>query len=416
MKKTNGNLSENRTSRHHSIPELEIIDLDVDGASIPESDSEENTEFWDEYEDFSEEYEEFSEEYEELPEEYEELSEEEEYEEFDEEDGEPVKKGFRINAHIILLSVMAVVFILVIYNVKNWGNYISQEEIFSDGLGTYEDTMDDFIPLLDEGGNLVKADYSDGFTIVTFGNAPFADDRGSENNLANLIAKRADATVYNCAVSGSYLAAENYNYDAKNSPMDIYTFYWLSVLATTGVEINSNFESAADSLGDDIPPESSEVLEILNTLDFNTVDAIVVMYDATDYLMGHTMDRMAYTVEDSKDPTCFTGNLVAGIELFQQNYPHIRIIVMSPTYAFAIDENGEYISSDVQRYGQDVLSTYCILQSAVCNAMGVTFVDNIYGTITEDNAGEYLTDNLHLNQKGRELVASRCMQALFYFD
>ena len=84
-------------------------------------------------------------------------------------------------------------------------------------------------------------------------------------------------------------------------------------------------------------------------------------------------------------------------------------------YAAAVDENGEYISSDIQRYGWDVLSTYVIRQCYSCNTRGVTFVDNLYGTITEDNAEQYLTDNLHLNTEGRRLVAERFLYALTYY-
>lgn len=332
----------------------------------------------------------------------------EESEPEDEEESE--KTGFRINMHIVLLTTILVVFSLIIYRVMTWGNFISQEDIFSDGPGNYNDNMDSIFPLLDADGNMVPLDYSDGLTIVAFGNAPFADDRGSENNLANLIAERTNATVYNCSISGSYLAAESIAFNAEISPMDAYCFYWLTILIQ-GYDINNYYERAALALGEETPPEAADVLETLHSIDFNTVDAIIVMYDATDYLMGHPMSNDEY----DKDILCFTGNLAAGIDVFQQTYPHIRIIVMSPPYAFAIDEKGEYISSDVQRYGHDVLSTYSILESRICYSMNVSFVDNLYGSITEDNASEYLSDNLHLNLSGRRLIAERAAEALLYF-
>lgn len=323
---------------------------------------------------------------------------------------EPEKTGFHISMHIILLSTVLIVSLLIAYRIINWGNFISQEEIFSDGDGTYENALDSIVPLLDENGNMIPFDYSDGLTIVAFGNAPFADDRDSKDNLANLIAERTDATVYNCSISGSYLAAESYTFDEQNSPMDIYSFYWLSAF-TLGYD-DSYYERAAATLGEDTPPEAAEVLETLQSIDFNAVDAIVVMYDATDYLMGHP----SYNIANLKDPLYFTGNLAAGIELFQNAYPHIRIIVLSPSYAFAIDENGSYISSDVQRYGHEVLSIYSVLEGDTCILMNVTYVDNLYGSITEDNASEYLSDNLHLNAAGRRLIADRAADALLYFE
>ena len=147
-------------------------------------------------------------------------------------------------------------------------------------------------------------------------------------------------------------------------------------------------------------------------IDFDKVDIITIMYDATDYLLGHNM----YNFDNPTDITQFAGNLEASIELLQTTYPHIRIIVMSPTYAFAVDENGKYVSSDIQRYGQDVLSVYSIMEWNACASRSVTFVDHLYGTITEDNAKHYLTDNLHLNKAGRKKVTERFLYALRYFD
>ena len=183
-------------------------------------------------------------------------------------------------------------------------------------------------------------------------------------------------------------------------------------MAEVGKANEGYYEKAAKSLGDEVPPEADEVFNTLTTLDFNTVDVCVIMYDASDYLIGRNM----YSDENSTDITCFTGNMEAGIELFQQYYPNMRIIVLSPTYAFA-DVDGEYISSDIYRIGkQDVLSTYVIKQFGSCSNRCVTFVDNLYGTINEDNAKQYLKDNLHLNVDGRKLVADRFIYALTLYD
>jgi len=81
-----------------------------------------------------------------------------------------------------------------------------------------------------------------------------------------------------------------------------------------------------------------------------------------------------------------------------------------------VDENGEYISSDQIRYAEDVFSTYVIKQYAACAENQVTFIDNLYGTITEDNAKDYLIDNIHLNVEGRKKIAERFIYALNYYD
>lgn len=253
---------------------------------------------------------------------------------------------------------------------------------------------------------------NDASNIVVFGNAPFADDRGSSDNLASLIAKETGATVYNCSISGSYLAAQHTNFDSTLAPMDAYCLYWLVNLAA-GVPLDGYYNDAAEALGDKTPPEAEEVVNTLKTLDFNTIDTVAIMYDATDYLMGNAM----YNDDNPTDPTQFTGNLEASLEVLQRLYPQIRIIVMSPTYAYAIDEDGNYVSSDIYIYnGRDVLSTYVIKECYSSNLHSVSFMDNLYGSITEDNAKEYLTDNLHLNVKGRKLIAKRFEYFLNYYS
>ncbi len=314
-----------------------------------------------------------------------------------------------INSHTILLLVFLLTVGVIVYRFLNWGVRINPNDIEVEQQKP--ETMDLFLPLLDENYNEVQLEDTDGTTIVCFGNAPFADDRDSKNNLANLIADKTGATVYNFSISGSYLAAENYTLDTSLEPMDAYNFYWLTQLAVKG-PISTRYLHAAKVLGEDTPPEATEVCDAIWNLDFSQVDVITIMYDATDYLEGNKM----YSDSNPTDIEQFTGNLEAGIELLQDTYPWIRIIVMSPTYAYAVDKEGNYVSSDQYTYGRDVLSTYAIKQQESCSNRGVSFVDHIYGTIHEDNASDYLIDNLHLNQAGRELVADRFIEALYYYN
>lgn len=335
----------------------------------------------------------------------EEFYEENEY--YEDEESLPPKKGIRsfLNVHVALIAVFLIFIVCLVVKFSTWGERINQSDIVKDDPGEYLDVLDEFLPLTDENGKAIPTGAAK--TIVAFGNAPFADDRDSSDNLANLIADASGATVYNCSVSGSYLAAQEAAFSSSDAPMDAYCFYWLVVLATMG-DNSYYYEEAANVLGDALPPEAQQVYDTLTTLDFNTVDVVTVMYDATDYLLGHEM----YDDNNSTNIQQFTGDLEAGIELLQSIYPNIRIIVMSPTYAYAVDENGNYVSSDIYTYGQDVLSTYSIKEYASCSSRSVSFIDNLYGTITEDNAKNYLVDNLHLNVAGRKLVCNRFMDAL----
>ena len=387
------------TSPVNGMPDIEIVDLenetmqDTDsGKSTHKSNKKQTSDVSpkaDEYDDFSEEYEE---------------------EDYPEEDEAPAPAGIRrfLNVHVFFALVMIIVIGLVAYRFTHWGQRVSQSDIFKDGQGSYDDSWDSILPLTDENGQMVITDASN---IVLFGNAPFADDRDSSDSLANLIAKETGANVYNCSISGSYLAAQELNFDPTVAAMDAYCLYWLVSLAT-GAPIDNYYVQAAERLGDKTPADAEEVINTLKTLDFNTIDTVAIMYDATDYLLGNPM----YNDDNPTDPTQFTGNLEASLDVLQSLYPQIRIIVMSPTYAYAVDENGDYVSSDMYIYNnRDVLSTYVIKECYSANLHSVSFMDNLYGSITEDNAKEYLTDNLHLNVKGRKLIAKRFEYFLNYY-
>ncbi len=319
----------------------------------------------------------------------------------------------RINIHIVLL-VVAVVFVgCIVYKIANFGVRVDLDEIFSDGPGEYSDTYDTILPLIDKSNNPVYKDFGEGSTILALGNAPFADDRSSEDNLANLIRKETGATVYNCSISGSYMVAERAERDVEQSPQDLFNPYWLCNIAADNQPVCDDYLKALELLGDDAPPEARQVYDTLRDIRLEDLDVLVVMYDASDYLAGHAM----FNPEDATDITTFTGATEAVIEYMQFYYSNVRIIIMSPTYAFALEENGDYISSDMKRYGgQDVLSTYAILQYASCVSRSVTFIDNIYNTINEDNAEKYLSDHIHLNPKGRQKVAERFAYALSYYN
>lgn len=321
-----------------------------------------------------------------------------------------------INIHTVCIAIIFLILGGIYFSLKNWGTWINPDDI-AKLEGKYEDTLDQILPVIynnEEDENSPNPADDGILQIACFGNAPFADDRDVKEGLANLIAVDANAVVYNYSISGSYLAALSPGFDANVHPEDAYNFYWLTILGIFK-DADSFIPAANEALGSKAPKEAMEVYEHLKEVDFSKIDVVVIMYDASDYLNGNPMYNDADN-DEQQDITTFTGNLTAGIKLIQQNYPHIRIIVMSPTYAYGLDKQGNKVSSDIQKYGWDVLSTYVIKESDAASNCQVSFVDNLYGTITEDDAPSYLTDHLHLNQDGRKKVAERFLYALNYYD
>lgn len=325
----------------------------------------------------------------------------------------PAKKkwwNYLLNFHVLFAVIAIFIIVTLILFFKKWGvqvdeDYINQNGIYSDG----RDTFDVFAPHLDENGGLL-ANQSP-HTVLFFGNGPLAQDRDSEDNVVNLVAKKIGATVYNCSFAGSFLTAQSKTLRYSLSGQDVYNFYWLTLyLALDDLDY---FDWLEETPTAEIKPETKEVRHILETVDMSTVDTICIMYDASDYLAG-----CKYYNEDNRtDIRSFTGNLQAGIEILQQYFPHARIIVLSPTYAYGVEEDGSYVSSDVKVYpGGETLSTYVLKECEIVGEDGLTFIDNLYGTVNEDEAEEYLVDNIQLNQAGREKLARRICSAITHYD
>lgn len=81
-----------------------------------------------------------------------------------------------------------------------------------------------------------------------------------------------------------------------------------------------------------------------------------------------------------------------------------------------MEEDGSYISSDIHKSNGYSLSTYAGNLERIAYLHSVSYLDNIYGTVNENNAGDYLEDHLHLNTAGRQKLAERFVYALEYFD
>lgn len=317
----------------------------------------------------------------------------------------------KINWHVVLVIILLISVVVIVVRIKNWGVRLSIDELIPDSEITDEvpiEILDNILPNLDSEGSAAAADGET--NILLLGNGPFADDYGTIDNVGNIIAEMTGANVYNCAVPGSYLAATNYTFSAAMDAMDAYNFYWLTTFVAK--DNSQPCEQAIADSPEQLPPEAWDVYETMMNIDFSMLDVIGVMYDASDYLDGRTL----YNPEKPIDIQTYYGNMVAGIEAIQERYPHIRIIIMSPTYAYAVNSAGEYVDSDIYVYNEYPLSTYSQMLEQAAAYKGVTYVDNFYGTVNVTNCQDYLMDNVHLNKDGKQKIAERFVYALQYYD
>lgn len=299
--------------------------------------------------------------------------------------------------HIAFIALIVIIAGTAAFRLYRWNKGTNKEEDIEqvDPSEFDVETMDMILPME---SSLLEGHEDDGeLTILCLGNNPFSDERG-ESGLASKIAEKTGATVYDCSFPDSSAACKYAEYNPQYT-RDHFNFYYVVEFLRT-----QQF-TAIESIAKDEPdPKYLEAVEVMKSVDMNKVDVMVIMYDSTDYEIGTPTDNP----DNPYDVTAWTGGLRVTLERIKEAFPYIRIFVMSPTYAQYMDENGEVHSGTTYDLGNGAIPHYVLKEiDAVAGAGGVSFIDNYYGTINEDNYEEYMTEQSHYNEKGRDALAER---------
>lgn len=306
------------------------------------------------------------------------------------------KSGFHINLHLILIAAILLIALISVYRLYKWnqGTPLDMDTENID-LSQFDiEALDMIIPM---DSSLLEGREDDGVTtILCLGNNPFTDDR-SETGLAAQIASKTDSVVYDCAFPDSSAACRYPVYNPEYTK-DHFNFYYV-----TECFRNNEFTAISSIAGDEPDPRYSETVEVMKTVDMDKVDIIVIMYDSTDYNMGTPSDNP----DNPVDVTAFTGGLRTTINNIKETWPYIRVLVMSPSYAQYMDEDGNLHNGTITDLGNGTLNHYLVKEADAVMDCGVSFIDNYFGTINEDNYEEYMSDHMHYNNAGREKLAER---------
>lgn len=153
-----------------------------------------------------------------------------------------------------------------------------------------------------------------------------------------------------------------------------------------------------------------ESVEGLNRLSEEQVRVLIIEHGVNDYLSGCPVDNK----EDPYDTYTYGGALRTCLKLLQENYPKLRIVLVTPTYCWLLAEEKTCEQKD---YGQGILEEYVNTELAIAEKFGVEVVDNYHDSgigknKTFEEWQEYTQDGIHLNEAGRALVAEKIVEAI----
>ena len=313
----------------------------------------------------------------------------------------------KFNWHYIFLVVIVLLLGLVIFKIYQW-NKGTASDYDPNHVDTSFDSevLDVVFPIMPDA---LAAQKDDGVqTILCLGNDTFADDRDSKDSLTSMIAeKAADKDLNVSVINGSFAGTTISNEDqfiTDETLADMFNLYWVvTALCEQDFTYQRNALTKVD--GD---KNYGDTLDELEALDMSAVDTLVLFYDGSDYQADRHVTDPSYEMNTST----YVGALSSSLKMFQETYPQVRIIVLSPTYMQFVDENGELQNGDTYNNGNGAMPNYLLNLIDVTQEYSVTVIDNYYGSISEDNYKKYLDDAIHLNKKGREIIADRLVAIL----
>ena len=318
-------------------------------------------------------------------------------------DDEDERGGFNLPwwVHAIIIGIIVLIIAGSVWALYRWntGTKITFDK--TEDMSIYEvERLDNVFYLTAED---LEGHEDDGVnTILCLGNDAFTYVAG-ENSLSSKIASLTGSTVYNAAFPSSCVSLRTATYDSSY-PLDLFSFYNVTQAMVSGDY--SEMAAAAASMEDSTYSQSVEVLQ---NIDMESVDMIVIMYDAQDYIN----QRAGRDFNDADNPITFMGAYHAGLSALREAFPYIRIVVMSHTMCYAYTSEGQIVSGDTYDFGNGALPTYLQHIIDTCEELGITFVDNYYGTVDESNSDEMLVDNIHMSDACLDIIAEHFTELLF---
>lgn len=227
----------------------------------------------------------------------------------------------------------------------------------------------------------------------------------AQSSVGKLVAAQGGYDVVNCAIGGTMLSV-----GGNEAPTELQEMKdTLCMVALTRSICNGDFGAQ----------KATRVTEaVLNYLPATVGTLAGVSFENTGVLIfNHGVNDFyrAVVPDDPENPLnvdTFGGALRRVLTDLKETYPRLRIIYVTPPYAWY--DNG-IISCEEQDYGYGSLETYVNLALDICQEYQVETVDiyhDLYDISRPDADRIYTLDGLHPSEEGSRLIAGKIVEAI----
>jgi len=239
-----------------------------------------------------------------------------------------------------------------------------------------------------------------------------------ETGIPALLAAYTGANVTTLAIPGTTISLSRETYSTEH-PEEAFSLYYQAVQITAGGRGSYDLMEAAAPLTDN-EALYLDYIEQLKSIDYDSIDVLIICYGLNDYLQGHPY---AAEYEDmwSQRPLGNPDVVKAALDdvftMFRNRFPYMQIIYASPTFFMEAQPDGSLLSSHESKNGISTFADYIANYSTVASKDSVSFVDNYFGfIINEENYTNYLdpTNLYYPNEYGRKLIVDHISQFIYY--
>lgn len=235
------------------------------------------------------------------------------------------------------------------------------------------------------------------YRIVCLGDSNFGNTQ-NETGTVPLLGKKLGQPVLNGAFGGSMMVS------VAGKKTEYHSLLSMHNLAIS--ICNKNFgaqKTVMDTLvRTDYVSYFRNTFDKLTEVDFDNVEVLIIEHGVNDYLGGVPIENE----KDLYDISTFSGTLRTVITMLREEYPNMRIVLVTPAYCAPPSAEQGYRPCDAYDYGGGYLEEYVSAEIKVAEEMDVEVID-LYHKIemNENNFSTYLYDGLHFGEFGREVVA-----------
>ena len=308
------------------------------------------------------------------------------------------KKKFRIGLNMALFIVIVVLVVLTVMRLNKWNHSSTEVDLSDIEDGQYDMECLDFYVYPPE-------DYSDGHVddgvldILVIGDY-LMNNYGEEHSILNILKENIDANFYDITAEKEKMTTD---YGSNGSGINAFSLYYL-VTALVEQDFTNQLLCYPTE-----PFQTEErydaCIETLTSVDLNDIDMVIIMYSLHDYFAS-----APELFQDEDHPFGYHGALHSSIKMLQENYPHLQIVLSSPTPEYLVTDDGIQLGSNTS-FGYGYETVYTTHQYAVATELCISYIDNYYYKINESNITEY-SDGLNLNDKGIDLIGEHMVHFL----